>query len=216
MATNNRTSGKKRTATAATAHSRNSKRAGRGKGPSAKNNDSSNFSNKPSNASPAVRNYVDKTARLGSNVRVWHFAYVGPNTTIGDNVKIGSLAHVDYNVRIGNNVKIEGCAYIPPLTVIGNDVFIGPGVTFTNDPYPESPKMVGTTVQDGAIIAARAVIRPGLTIGSNSVVAMGSVVTRDVPAGMVVMGVPARVVYSREEYDRKKAEWESSALPQQQ
>lgn len=160
-------------------------------------------------APKGVKNYVDKKAKIGKNVRIWHFAYVGPNTTVGDNVKIGSLAHVDYNVKIGADTKIEGCAYIPPLTVVGRGVFIGPGATFTNDPYPMSPKMVGCTVEDGAIVGARAVVRPGVRIGRNSVVAMGSVVTKDVPADTVVIGVPAKPAYSRKEYDRKKAEWES-------
>ncbi len=156
-----------------------------------------------------VKNYVDKKARVGRNVRIWHFAYVGANTVIRDNVKIGSLVHVDYDVRIGSGTKIEGCAYIPPLTVIGDNVFIGPSVTFTNDPYPMSHEMVGTTVEDGAIINARAVIAPGIKIGKNSVVAMGSVVTKDVPPNVVVMGAPARVAYERTEYDRKKKMWES-------
>jgi acetyltransferase-like isoleucine patch superfamily enzyme len=160
---------------------------------------------------PGVKNQVDKTAKIGKNTRIWHFAYVGAKTILGENVKVGSLAHVDYGVKIGNNVKIEGQVYIPPLTVIGNDVFIGPAATFTNDPYPMSPKMVGIVVEDGAIIGARAVLRPGVRIGKNSVVAMGAVVTRDVPPETVVMGVPARIAYGREEYDRKKKEWEEKA-----
>jgi acetyltransferase-like isoleucine patch superfamily enzyme len=159
-------------------------------------------------SAPGVKNHVDKTAKIGKNVRIWHYAYVGGKTVIGNNVKIGSLAHVDYGVKIGNDVKIEGLAYIPPLTVIGNGVFIGPAATFTNDPYPMSPRMVGVMVEDGAVIGARAVIRPGVKIGKNAVVAMGSVVTRDVPADTVVMGNPARIAYSRQEYDRKKKEWD--------
>jgi UDP-2-acetamido-3-amino-2,3-dideoxy-glucuronate N-acetyltransferase len=155
-----------------------------------------------------VKNYVSNTAQIGKNVKIWHFAYVGDKTIIGDNVMIGSLAHIDYNVKIGNNTRIEGSVYIPPLTVIGNNVFIAPGATFTNDPYPLSPKMIGVTVEDGAIIAARAVIKPGVTIGKNAVVGMGAVVTKDVPAETVVIGNPARIKFTRKEYNEKKAMWE--------
>jgi acetyltransferase-like isoleucine patch superfamily enzyme len=157
-----------------------------------------------------VKNYVSNTAQLGKNVKIWHFAYVGDKTIIGDNVMIGSLAHIDYNVKIGNNTRIEGSVYIPPLTVIGNNVFIAPGATFTNDPYPMSPKMIGVTVEDGAIIAARAVIKPGVTIGKNAVVGMGAVVTKDVPAETVVIGNPARIKFTRKEYDEKKVAWEQT------
>jgi acetyltransferase-like isoleucine patch superfamily enzyme len=157
-----------------------------------------------------VKNYVSNTAQIGKNVKIWHFAYVGDKTIIGDNVMIGSLAHIDYNVKIGNNTRIEGSVYIPPLTVIGNNVFIAPGATFTNDPYPMSPKMIGVTVEDGAIIAARAVIKPGVTIGKNAVVGMGAVVTKDVPAETVVIGNPARIKFTRKEYNEKKAMWEEA------
>jgi len=157
-----------------------------------------------------VKNYVSNTAQIGKNVKIWHFAYVGDKTIIGDNVMIGSLAHIDYNVKIGNNTRIEGSVYIPPLTVIGNNVFIAPGATFTNDPYPLSPKMIGVTVEDGAIISARAVIKPGVTIGKNAVVGMGAVVTKDVPAETVVIGNPARIKFTRKEYNEKKAMWEEA------
>ncbi len=63
-------------------------------------------------------NYVAENAKLGRNVKVWHYAYVGSGTRVGDNVSIGSLAHVDYNVKIGANTRIEGSGYIPPLTRI--------------------------------------------------------------------------------------------------
>jgi UDP-2-acetamido-3-amino-2,3-dideoxy-glucuronate N-acetyltransferase len=157
-----------------------------------------------------VRNYVAKTAKIGKNVKIWHFAYVGSEAEIGDNVMIGSLTHIDYKVKIGDDTRIEGSVYIPPLTVIGKNVFIGPAAAFTNDPYPMSPKMVGVIVEDGAIIGSRSVFKPGVRVGRNSVVAMAAVVTKDVLPETVVMGHPAKPVYSRAEYDRKKKEWESS------
>lgn len=157
-----------------------------------------------------VTNFVSEKAKIGKNVRIWHFAYVGDNTEIGDNVKIGSLAHVDYNVKIGENTMIEGMVYIPPLSRIGKNVFIGPAAALTNDPYPASKKMIGVTIEDGAVIGSRAVIKAGITVGKNSVVAMGAVVTKDVPPDTVVVGIPAKIKYSREEYDKKKKKWESS------
>jgi acetyltransferase-like isoleucine patch superfamily enzyme len=158
-------------------------------------------------------NHVAPDAKLGKNVRIWHFVYVGSGTVIGDNVKIGSLAHIDYDVRIGSGTKIEGLVYIPPLSRIGRNVFIGPAAVLTNDPYPPSKRMVGVVIEDGAVIGARAVIKAGVRVGKGSVVAMGAVVTKDVPPGKVVVGVPARVVYTRREFDAKMKKWEAGASP---
>lgn len=157
-----------------------------------------------------VTNFISEKAKMGKNVRIWHFTYVGDNTVIGDNVKIGSLAHIDYDVKIGENTMIEGLVYIPPLSRIGKNVFIGPAAALTNDPYPASKKLVGVTIEDGVVIGSRAVIKAGITVGKNSVVAMGAVVTKDVPSNVVVAGVPAKIKYTREEYDKKKKDWENS------
>lgn len=155
-----------------------------------------------------VTNFISEKAIIGKDVRIWHFAYIGDNTEIGNNVKIGSLAHIDYNVKIGENTMIEGLVYIPPLSKIGKNVFIGPAVTLTNDPYPTSKKLVGITIEDNVIIGSRAVLKAGITVGKNSVVGMGAVVTKDVPPNMVVVGVPAKIKYTRQEYDKKKENWE--------
>ncbi len=162
--------------------------------------------NKPSKFK--IINHIGKDVKLGKNVKIWNFVYIGDNTEIGDNVVIGSLSHIDYRVKIGKNCKIEGNVYIPPLTIIGDDVFIGPGAIFTNDPYPPSKRLSGIIVEDRAVIGAGSVIKAGVRIGKNSVVAMGSLVTKDVPPDTVVMGTPAKPVYSRNEYDKKRENWE--------
>jgi acetyltransferase-like isoleucine patch superfamily enzyme len=157
-----------------------------------------------------VTNYISDKAKIGKNVKIWHFAYVGDNVEIGNDVKIGSLTHIDYDVKIGDNTLIEGLVYIPPLSRIGKNVFIGPSAALTNDPYPPSGKLIGVTIEDNAIIGSKAVIKAGVTIGKNSVVAMGAVVTKDIPPDTVVVGVPAKLKYSREEYDKKQNKWKNN------
>ena len=71
-------------------------------------------------------------------------------------------------------------------------------------------KMIGVTIEDNVIIGARAVIKAGVTVGQNSIVAMGAVVTKDVPENVVVIGSPATIRYSREEYDKKQRMWKES------
>jgi acetyltransferase-like isoleucine patch superfamily enzyme len=102
-------------------------------------------------------------------------------------------------------------AYIPPLTRIGDRVFVGPGVVFTNDPYPMSKKLIGVTIDDDAVICAGAVVRAGIRVGARSVIGMGAVVTKEVSPDSVVYGNPASRRYAKEIFLKKKAEWEKEA-----
>lgn len=116
------------------------------------------------------------------------------DATIGDDCTIHAPVWIGNDVIIGNRCRIQAFAFIPDGVRIGNDCFIGPGVTFTNDKYPPSPKSQwqGTWVGDRVSIGANATILPDVVIASNAVVGAGSVVTKDVLAGTIVKGNPAR------------------------
>lgn len=156
--------------------------------------------------------YIGKNVKIGRNVKIWHFTYIGDNTVIGDQTTVGSLVHIDYNVKIGSNCKIQGMVYIPPYTEIGNNVFIGPGVVFTNDPYPPSKKLVGVVIEDDVVICAAAILKGGIKVGKNSVIGMGAIVLQDVPPRTVVFGVPAEIKYDIKRYVEKRRRWESDII----
>ena len=154
-------------------------------------------------------NHIGENVKLGERTKIWHFTYIGDHTTIGNNTQIGSLTHIDHHVKIGSGCRIQGMVYIPPKTIIHDNVFIGPGVIFTNDPYPPSNRLVGVTVESNAVIGASAVIKAGVSIGEGAVVGMGAVVCYDVESGMVVYGVPASSKYSLDEYRKRRFQWET-------
>lgn len=138
------------------------------------------------------------TSKIGVNTRIWQFVVVLDGATIGSDCNICSHVLIEGDVAIGDRVTVKSGVQIWDGMRIGHDVFIGPNVTFTNDKYPRSkvyPEyFLNTIIENGASIGAGAVILPGLIIGKNSMVAAGSVVTKDVLPDSLVMGNPARHV----------------------
>lgn len=141
--------------------------------------------------------------RVGTNVRIFNFvnAY---GCEIGDNTKIGSFVEIQRNARVGRNCKVSSHTFICEGVEIEDEVFVGHNVSFINDKFPRAARFDGTLqtdadwtvqttrVKKGASIGTGATILCGITIGERAVVGAGSVVTKDVIAGTVVAGNPAR------------------------
>ncbi|MBO3769365.1 MAG: DapH/DapD/GlmU-related protein [Thermoproteota archaeon] len=145
---------------------------------------------------------------IGNNLTTGHNVLIREGSRIGENCLIGTGTMLDGSVKIGNNVKIQSGVYLPHETIVGDNVFIGPYACVTNDRYPVSEKLRPVTIGNGCIIGANSTLIAGVSIGDGSVVAAGSVVTRDIPPNVVVVGVPARIYASREEYERKRVRHE--------
>ncbi len=145
--------------------------------------------------------------KLGRGVRIYGFTNLY-GCEIGDDSKIGTFVEIQKGARIGSRCKISSHTFICEGVVIEDEVFVGHGVTFINDRYPRatnadgSPqtdadwKCVPTVVKRGAAIGSGSTLLCGITVGERAMVGAGSVVTRDVPAGAVVAGNPARVLRS--------------------
>jgi UDP-2-acetamido-3-amino-2,3-dideoxy-glucuronate N-acetyltransferase len=131
-------------------------------------------------------------------VMVADLASVREDVEIGEYTIIGRGVTIENKVTVGRRCKVETEAYITALSKIEDGCFIAPEVTFTNDNFLGRTKdrfkyHAGVTVKRGARIGANVTVLPGKTIGPDALVAAGSVVTKDVPGGKIVVGSPAKV-----------------------
>jgi len=133
---------------------------------------------------------------IPESTNIWQYCVVLPGAQIGENVNICSHCFIENEVKIGNNVTVKCGVQVWDGIELEDNVMIGSNVTFTNDMYPRAKnkdwKLLKTKVCEGATIGAGCVVLPGLTIGERAFVAAGSVLTKDVPAGELWLGNPAR------------------------
>ncbi len=148
---------------------------------------------------------VTPDVKLGKDVRLAKFINLY-GCEIGDETKIGAFVEIQRNATVGRRCKISSHTFICEGVTIEDHVFIGHGVTFINDSYPRATtpsgqlqtvsdwKVEPTRVGKGASIGSGATILSNVVIGERAIIGAGSVVTRDVPAGVIVAGNPARVL----------------------
>ena len=132
---------------------------------------------------------------IGHEFQCGHNVLIRERSRIGDRVAVGTATIIEGDTVIGNDVQIQSLAFIPTKTEIGNGVFIGPHAVLTNDRYPPSARrdLRGPVLKDRSVIGANATVLPGIVVGEGACVAAGAVVTRDVPALKLAIGVPAEI-----------------------
>lgn len=142
--------------------------------------------------------YVDEGAHVGEGTKIWHFCHVQSGATIGCNCSLGQNVNVASNVKMGNGVKIQNNVSVYEGVELADYVFCGPSCVFTNDLTPRAKYPKGTAaykrtyVGEGASIGANATIVCGHEIGPWALIGAGAVVTSNVPAHALMLGVPAK------------------------
>ena len=140
---------------------------------------------------------VDEGAQLGADCRVWHFVHISAGARIGQRCSFGQNVFVGNDVQIGDNVKIQNNVSVYDAVTLEDDVFCGPSMVFTNVFNPRSAvirkgEFRRTRVRRGATLGANCTVVCGCTVGEYAFVGAGAVVSRDVPAFALMVGVPAR------------------------
>lgn len=138
---------------------------------------------------------IQSTKKIGSNTKIWINVQIRENVSIGKKCIISKDVYIDKNVKIGNNCKIQNGVSIYDGVNIKDDVFVGPHVCFTNDKIPrafnKNWKISKTKICKGSSIGANSTIVCGITVGEYSMIAAGSVVTKNVKKFTLVAGNPA-------------------------
>jgi acetyltransferase-like isoleucine patch superfamily enzyme len=132
---------------------------------------------------------------IGRCLETGHGVVIRESCAVGDDVSVWTNSVIDYGCRIGNRVKVHCNCYVAQYSELEDDVFLAPGVTIANDLYPGDSRsaklMSGPRIGAGAQIGVNVTILPFVRIGAGTLIGAGSVVTRDIPAGVVAFGNPA-------------------------
>ena len=135
---------------------------------------------------------------IPESTNIWQYCVVLSGARLGENCNIRSHCFIENEVVIGNNVTVKCGVQIWDGIELEDNVMIGSNVTFTNDMYPRAKnpdwKLLKTKVCKGASVGAGSTLLPGITIGEYAMIGAGSVVTKNVPAGEIWVGNPARFV----------------------
>lgn len=131
---------------------------------------------------------------IGNGFQTGHNVTIREKAQIGNHVSVGTLTDIQGDCIIGNYVRAHSNVFIAEKTVIEDCVWIFPHTVITNDPTPPSEWMMGVHIQSYAIVAAGAILLPGITIEGDTLVAAGAVVTKDVKKNSIVGGNPAKVI----------------------
>ena len=141
---------------------------------------------------------IDSSAEIGDGSILWVNVQVRENAIIGKNCILAKDVYIDCNVVIGDGCKVQNSVSIYDGVTLQSHVFVGPNVSFTNDKVPRAFntdwKIIKTQINTGASLGANCTIICGITIGEYSMVAAGSVVTKNVSPFALVAGNPAKVV----------------------
>lgn len=117
---------------------------------------------------------------IGDNFQTGHHVTIREKTKIGTRCSIGTSTDIQDKVEIGNYVRIHSNVFMGQLTTIKDYAWIFPGVIMTNDKYPPMNELVGCTIEEYALVAAGSILLPGINVGKNSLVAAGTIVSKDV------------------------------------
>ena len=147
---------------------------------------------------------------FGDRLITGHRVTIRENVTAGKNLQIGTLSDFQGDCEIGDFVRTHSNVHIGKKSIIGDFVWIFPYVVLTNDPHPPSDILEGVIVHDYAVIATMSVLLPGVTVGSNSLVAAHSLVNKDVPESQVVGGAPAKILCAADVIKLKGSEGKSA------
>lgn len=142
--------------------------------------------------------YIDDDVVIGEGTKVWFFCHIQKGARIGKNCSLGQNVNISNNVKIGNGVKIQNNVAVYEGVEIEDDVFCGPSCVFTNDLTPRAKYPKGhdnykkTIIMKGASIGANATVVCGHTVGPWALIGAGAVVSTNVLAHALMLGVPAK------------------------